>query len=63
MKPLDVARYLSERGFFVAPPFVAARFVLYSARESVGGGPYVIEEKFPMIEKPQVQTGAEQLLG
>ena len=63
MKPLDVARYLSERGFFVAPPFVPDRFVLYSARESVGGGPYVIEEAFSMIAKPQEKTDTEQLLG
>lgn len=43
----DVARWLSERGDFQAPPFVAGRFVLFSAKASVGGGPYLIEEIYP----------------
>ncbi|MGD0761718.1 MAG: RNA 2',3'-cyclic phosphodiesterase [Roseiarcus sp.] len=43
-----VADYLSARGALVAPAFEASRFVLYSARESVGGGPYVVEAAFPL---------------
>jgi 2'-5' RNA ligase len=43
-----VADYLSARGALVAPPFEASRFVLYSARESVGGGPYVVEAAYPL---------------
>jgi 2'-5' RNA ligase len=30
------------------PPFEASRFELYSARESVGGGPYVVESAYPL---------------
>lgn len=44
---LDVADYLSARGFFRTASFHVARFVLFSARESVGGGPYVVEAGYP----------------
>lgn len=47
--PRDVAAYLSARGNFSAAPFRVNRFVLMSARESVGGGPYVIEEAWPLL--------------
>ncbi len=43
-----VADYLSARGALIAPPFEAARFVLFSARDSVGGGPYVVEAAYPL---------------
>ncbi len=46
--PLDVANYLSARGNFAAMPFRVGRFVLMSSRDSVGGGPYVIEEAWPL---------------
>jgi RNA 2',3'-cyclic 3'-phosphodiesterase len=44
----QVADYLSERGSFRSAPFLAERFVLYSSRASVGGGPYVVEEAYPL---------------
>ena len=44
----DVADYLSLRGGFSAGPFPVDRFVLFSSRNSVGGGPYVIEEDYPL---------------
>ncbi|EFO32653.1 2'-5' RNA ligase [Roseibium sp. TrichSKD4] len=44
----DVAKWLSERGGFEAPPFLAGRFVLFSAKASVGGGPYLVEEAYPL---------------
>ncbi|MGD0640019.1 MAG: RNA 2',3'-cyclic phosphodiesterase [Roseiarcus sp.] len=43
-----VADYLSARGGLIAPPFEAPRFVLFSARDSVGGGPYVVEAAYPL---------------
>jgi 2'-5' RNA ligase len=46
--PLDVAHYLSARGNFSAVPFRAGRFVLMSSRDSVGGGPYIVEEAWPL---------------
>ena len=44
----QVADYLSERGYFRSAPFRVERFVLYSSRASVGGGPYVVEEVYPL---------------
>jgi 2'-5' RNA ligase len=45
----DVARYLSARGNFSTMPFKVGRFVLMSSRDSVGGGPYIIEEAWPLM--------------
>lgn len=44
----EVANYLSLRHALMVPPFTAERFVLFSARESVGGGPYIVEESYPL---------------
>ena len=41
----DIAEYLTLRGGFFAEPFPVDRFVLFSSRNSVGGGPYVVEEE------------------
>jgi 2'-5' RNA ligase len=43
-----VASYLAERGALIADAFTAERFVLYSAREGSGGGPYVVEAAYPL---------------
>ena len=43
---LDVADYLSARGYFRTAPFLVDEFVLFSARASTGGGPYVAEARF-----------------
>ena len=43
-----VAEYLGQRGRFKSEPFEVSRFVLYSARASVGGGPYVVEAAYPL---------------
>lgn len=45
---IDVARYLSARGNFSTLPFKVSRFVLMSSRDSVGGGPYIVEEAWPL---------------
>ena len=46
--PLDVAHYLAMRGRFHKVSFTARRFVLFSAREQTGGGPYVVEAAYPL---------------
>ena len=48
-EPIDVANYLALRGGFKTEQFTVPRFVLYSSRDSVGGGPYVIEESFDLL--------------
>jgi len=47
----EVAHYLSSRGNFSTAPFKIARFVLMSSRDSVGGGPYIVEEAWPLEAK------------
>jgi 2'-5' RNA ligase len=44
----QVADYLAARGFFRTSPFRVSRFVLFSSRSSVGGGPYVVEASYPL---------------
>ncbi len=46
----DVVQYLSGRGNFRTSAFTVGRFVLMSSKESVGGGPYIVEEVFPLHE-------------
>jgi RNA 2',3'-cyclic 3'-phosphodiesterase len=43
----QVANYLSVRGPFRPLPFAVSRFVLFSSKASVGGGPYVVEAAYP----------------
>jgi len=48
VRPPAVADYLASRGTLAVEAFTAARFVLYSAREGSGGGPYVVEAAYPL---------------
>ncbi len=48
-QPGAVAAYLSMRGWLASRTFPVERFVLFSARESVGGGPYVAEATYPLV--------------
>jgi 2'-5' RNA ligase len=48
VKPRDVADWLATRGGAPRLDFEARRFVLFSSRASTGGGPYVLEESFPL---------------
>ena len=43
-----IADYLATRGALLAESFTAERFVLYSARDGSGGGPYVVEAAYPL---------------
>jgi 2'-5' RNA ligase len=54
----EAAEYLGLRGGFLAPPFRVERFVLFSSRNSVGGGPYLVEEAYPLAaEARRVASG------
>ncbi len=44
----QVADYLALRAPFRSRPFPVSRFVLFSSRASVGGGPYVVEAAYPL---------------
>lgn len=47
-KAAAVASWLQGQGGFSCTPFEVARFVLFSSRASSGGGPYVIEQDYPL---------------
>ena len=59
--PLDIASYLSGRGNFSTLPFRVGRFVLMSSRDSIGGGPYVVEEAWPLVgaDAPRVAGASD----
>jgi 2'-5' RNA ligase len=44
----EVAEYLTARGYFRTASFPVSRFVLFSSRNSAGGGPYLVEAAYPL---------------
>ena len=48
VKPREVADWLATRGGGPKLEFEARRFVLLSSRPGSGGGPYVVEEAYPL---------------
>jgi 2''-5'' RNA ligase len=44
----DMARFIAEAARFEPLTFAPARFVLFSSRDSVGGGPYLVEQSYPL---------------
>lgn len=52
----DVVHYLAGRGDFHTAPFTVTRFVLLSSKESVGGGPYLTEEVFPLYDPREARS-------
>ncbi len=55
-----VRQFVSDHGLFSAGPFEVKRFVLYSARPSRGGGPYVVERAYDLVApSDKTETGEE----
>jgi RNA 2',3'-cyclic 3'-phosphodiesterase len=46
----QVADYLTARAHYRSAAFEVSRFVLFSSRASVGGGPYVVEAAYPLAQ-------------
>lgn len=46
--PFELARVIAEAGRFAPLEIAVERFVLFSSRDSVGGGPYAIEAAYPL---------------
>jgi RNA 2',3'-cyclic 3'-phosphodiesterase len=44
----DMARFMAETVRFAPIPFAVGRFVLFSSRDSVGGGPYIVERAYEL---------------
>ncbi|MDX2258681.1 MAG: RNA 2',3'-cyclic phosphodiesterase [Hyphomicrobiaceae bacterium] len=45
-----LARFLSRHGAYSSEPFLITHFALISSKPMVGGGPYVVEETYPLAE-------------
>ena len=46
--PLEVADFIHYMGQFSPLEFTVGRFVLFSSKDSVGGGPYLVEQSYPL---------------
>ena len=44
----QVADYLATRAAVRLLPFAVSRFVLFSSKASIGGGPYIVEAAYPL---------------
>lgn len=44
----EVASFIAFSGRFAPLEFKVGRFVLFSSRDSVGGGPYLVEQSYPL---------------
>ncbi len=47
----DVVNYLHAFGNFRTMPFTVNRFVVMSSKDSIGGGPYIVEEPYPLTDR------------
>ena len=63
MSAKPVASYLEANGGFSTTPFEVDRFVLYSARPGSGGGPYVVEETYPLGSGDVAALGVKHWMG
>ena len=46
--PTDLARHIAQSGHFAPMRFSVDEFVVFSSRDSVGGGPYIVEQDYPL---------------
>lgn len=44
----EVARFIADAGRFEPITFAVSRFALFSSKDGVGGGPYVVEHAYPL---------------
>lgn len=49
----EIGEYLGARGNFKTLPFSVNNFVVMSSRNAVGGGPYIVEETYPLVTNYQ----------
>ncbi|RYE09330.1 MAG: RNA 2',3'-cyclic phosphodiesterase [Hyphomicrobiales bacterium] len=46
---IEVADFIHHAGHFAPLEFTVRRFVLFSSRNSVGGGPYLVEQSYSLM--------------
>jgi RNA 2',3'-cyclic 3'-phosphodiesterase len=45
---VELAEFMHQAGHFAPLEFTVGRFVLFSSKASVGGGPYLVEQSYPL---------------
>jgi RNA 2',3'-cyclic 3'-phosphodiesterase len=45
---IELAEFIHQAGKFTPLDFSVGRFVLFSSKNSVGGGPYLVEQSYPL---------------
>ena len=45
---MELADFIHSMGRFTPLEFTVRRFVLFSSKDSVGGGPYLVEQSYPL---------------
>ena len=45
---MEIATFIAMAGRFQPLEFPVGRFVLFSSKDSVGGGPYLVEQSYPL---------------
>jgi RNA 2',3'-cyclic 3'-phosphodiesterase len=45
---IELAEFMHQAGHFAPLEFTVGRFVLFSSKASVGGGPYLVEQSYPL---------------
>jgi 2'-5' RNA ligase len=45
---IELADFIHQAGRFQPLEFEVGRFVLFSSKASVGGGPYLVEQAYPL---------------
>lgn len=45
---IELAEFIHQAGHFHPLQFKVGRFVLFSSKSSVGGGPYLVEQSYPL---------------
>ena len=43
-----MAQFIAQSGRFMPLEFEVKRFVLFSSKDSVGGGPYMVEQSYQL---------------
>jgi 2'-5' RNA ligase len=46
--PIELADFIAQGGRFTPLEFKVRRFVVFSSKDSVGGGPYLVEQAYPL---------------
>lgn len=49
--PLEIAGFIGARGGFYSQPFTIHEMELLSSKDSIGGGPYITEARYPFQQK------------